>query len=69
MTNYIFKEVSPNVVAHTAASKVLSEDPKINDWAGFCLEDAWIVSPLFLFGRENCSNGTLPLVYLHAYIL
>jgi hypothetical protein len=44
MTNHIFKEVKPNVVAHTAASRILAEDPKMNDWAGFCLEDLWPVS-------------------------
>lgn len=48
MTNHIFKEVSPNVVAHTAASKVLAEDPTINDWVGFCLEDLWDVCIFFL---------------------
>lgn len=48
MTNHIFKEVSPNVVAHTAASKVLAEDPMINDWVGFCLEDLWDVCIFFL---------------------
>lgn len=44
MANHIFKEVSPGVVAHTAASKVLAEDAAINDWIGFCLEDIWAVS-------------------------
>jgi hypothetical protein len=48
MTNHIFKEVSPNVVAHTAASKVLAEDPMINEWVGFCLEDLWDVCIFFL---------------------
>jgi len=41
MTNRIFKEVSPGVVAHTAASRVLAEDKMMNDWVGFCVEDMW----------------------------
>lgn len=41
MTNRIFKEVSPGVVAHTAASRVLAEDRMMNDWVGFCVEDMW----------------------------
>ncbi|KUJ09465.1 S-adenosyl-L-methionine-dependent methyltransferase [Mollisia scopiformis] len=41
MTNRIFKEVEPGVVAHTAASRVLAEDQMINDWVGFCVEDIW----------------------------
>ncbi|KAK0105630.1 hypothetical protein ONS95_004160 [Cadophora gregata] len=41
MTNRIFREVSPGVVAHTAASRVLATDPAMNDWVGFCTEDMW----------------------------
>lgn len=41
MTNRIFREVSPGVVAHTAASRVLAEDKAMNDWVGFCVEDMW----------------------------
>ena len=44
MTNRIFREVNPDVVAHTAASRVLAEDPVINDWIGFCTDDIWPVS-------------------------
>ncbi|KAL2062467.1 hypothetical protein VTL71DRAFT_6733 [Oculimacula yallundae] len=41
MTNRIFKEVSPGVVAHTAASRVLAEDKMMDSWIGFCVEDMW----------------------------
>ena len=64
MTNYIFKEVSPNVVAHTAASKVMAEDPKINDWVGFCLEDMWEVSVF-----SHSSPGSLLQCYFVSYVL
>jgi len=39
MTNRIFKEVSPGVVAHTAASRVLAEDKAMQDWVGMATED------------------------------
>lgn len=48
MTNGIFKEVEPGVVAHTAMSRVLAEDEAMNDWVGFCVEDMWPVSFLSL---------------------
>ncbi|EKD17354.1 O-methyltransferase [Drepanopeziza brunnea f. sp. 'multigermtubi' MB_m1] len=41
MTNRIFEEAAPGVVAHTAASRVLAEDRMMNDWVGFCVEDMW----------------------------
>lgn len=44
MTNRIFKEVSPGVVAHTAASKVIAEDKALQDWLGFNTEDMFPVS-------------------------
>ncbi len=39
MTNRIFKEVEPGLVAHTAASRVLAENVAMDDWVGLCLED------------------------------
>ncbi|KAI9732978.1 MAG: hypothetical protein M1818_007411 [Claussenomyces sp. TS43310] len=44
MTNRIFKEVSPGVVAHTAASRVLAEDAVMQDWVGTCTEDFYPAS-------------------------
>ncbi|KFZ06718.1 hypothetical protein V501_07169 [Pseudogymnoascus sp. VKM F-4519 (FW-2642)] len=41
MTNRIFKEVSPGVVAHTAASKTLAQDALLQDWVGYCVQDLW----------------------------
>ncbi len=31
-------------VEHTATSKVLAEDKKMNDWVGMCCEELWPVS-------------------------
>ncbi|KAK4031943.1 O-methyltransferase-domain-containing protein [Parachaetomium inaequale] len=39
MTNGIFREPSPGVIAHTAASRVLAEDEDMQSWIGFNGED------------------------------
>ncbi|TQN68224.1 Chlorophenol O-methyltransferase [Colletotrichum shisoi] len=39
MTNRIFREPSPGVIAHTAASRLLAEDHSLQDWVGYNLED------------------------------
>ena len=48
MTNRIFREVvlegGEKGVEHTATSRVLAEDGKMNDWVGLCCEDIWPVS-------------------------
>ncbi|KAE9365008.1 S-adenosyl-L-methionine-dependent methyltransferase [Stipitochalara longipes BDJ] len=41
MTNRIFYEPSPGLVAHTAASRLLATDQAMEDWVGFCVEDMW----------------------------
>ncbi|KAJ8069276.1 hypothetical protein OCU04_002937 [Sclerotinia nivalis] len=41
MANRVFQEVEPNVVAHTAASKLLAEDQPMKDWVGICVEELW----------------------------
>lgn len=43
MTNRIFQEVEPGVVAHTAASKMLAEDQSMIDWVGLGVEEFWPV--------------------------
>ena len=51
MTNRIFKELEPGVVAHTAISRLLAEDVMMNDWVGFCVDDlfpVWHPSSSFL---------------------
>jgi hypothetical protein len=39
MTNNIFCEPSPGVIAHTAASRLLAEDAPLQAWVGFNGED------------------------------
>jgi hypothetical protein len=36
MTNHIFKEPREGFVAHTAASRLLIDDPQMIDWVGMC---------------------------------
>jgi hypothetical protein len=39
MTNHIFCEPSPGIVAHTSLSRVLAEDKAMASWVGFVTED------------------------------
>lgn len=43
-TNNVFREVSPGVIAHTAASRVLAEDEDMQAWVGFNTEDIFPAS-------------------------
>ena len=41
MTFHVFREARKGVVAHTAASKLLSEDPLMREWIGMVSEELW----------------------------
>jgi len=41
ITNRIFKEVRKGVIAHTATSRVLAEDPLLQDYIGMRCEEMW----------------------------
>ncbi|KAI1407788.1 S-adenosyl-L-methionine-dependent methyltransferase [Hypoxylon sp. FL1857] len=41
MTNRLFQEPRPGVIAHTAASRLLAEDQDLQAWVGFNTEDAY----------------------------
>lgn len=49
MTNHIFAEPKPGVVAHTAASQALALNPLLYAWAGFTVQEIW---PGFLKVRQ-----------------
>jgi len=56
MTNRIFKEVEPGVIAHTAISRLLAEDAMMNDWVGFCVDDlfpVWHLTSSFICHFET----------------
>lgn len=44
MTNHIFCEPSPGVIAHTAASRLLATDAELAAWVGFNAEDIYPAS-------------------------
>ncbi|KAF3765145.1 hypothetical protein M406DRAFT_61886 [Cryphonectria parasitica EP155] len=54
MTNHIFTEPSPNLIAHTAASRLLATDEELAAWVGFNVEDIF-----------PASNGVLPALQTH----
>lgn len=41
MTFRIFQEPTDGIVRHTAASKLLAEDPMLRQWAGMISEELW----------------------------
>lgn len=41
MAHYIFRELSPGIVGHTAASKALAEIPPLGQVAGFLSDEMW----------------------------
>lgn len=41
MTYRIFRESSEGIVAHTAASKLLSTNPVMREWVGMVSEELW----------------------------
>ncbi|RKF61752.1 O-methyltransferase gsfB [Erysiphe neolycopersici] len=53
MTNRIFKEIKPGVVAHTAASRILAENSKMDDWVGFCVEEMWQAAAMTISALER----------------
>ncbi|CAI4211359.1 unnamed protein product [Parascedosporium putredinis] len=44
MTNNVFQEPSPGVIAHTATSRLLAEDENLRAWLGFHLEEIFPAS-------------------------
>lgn len=44
MTNHVFCEPSPGVIAHTAASRLLATDAELAAWVGFNAEDIYPAS-------------------------
>ncbi|KAM7191003.1 O-methyltransferase [Rhypophila sp. PSN 637] len=58
MTNGIFREPSPGVVAHTAASRVLAEDGDLEAWIGFNAEDIFPASAHVLQALKTHPEAT-----------
>ncbi|GKT51226.1 chlorophenol O-methyltransferase [Colletotrichum spaethianum] len=58
MTNRIFREPSPGVIAHTAASRLLAEDQALQDWVGYNLEDNFPASAHVLQALKTYPEAT-----------
>ncbi|GKT62234.1 O-methyltransferase [Colletotrichum tofieldiae] len=58
MTNRIFREPSPGVIAHTAASRLLAEDQALQDWVGYNLEDNFPASAHVLQALKTHPEAT-----------
>ncbi|PFH54940.1 hypothetical protein XA68_11558 [Ophiocordyceps unilateralis] len=41
MTKHVFCEISPGLIGHTAASRLLAHDESLQDWVGFNSEDVF----------------------------
>ncbi|KAH7175528.1 putative O-methyltransferase [Dactylonectria macrodidyma] len=58
MTNHIFQEPSPGLIAHTAASRMLAEDGPLQDWVGFNGEDIFPAASHALRALRAHPEGT-----------
>ncbi|KAG6010457.1 Alpha-1,3-mannosyltransferase cmt1 [Claviceps maximensis] len=58
MTNSIFCEPKPGVIAHTAASRLLAEDHDLQDWVGFNSEDIFPAAANVLNSLKNHPEAT-----------
>jgi len=41
IANHVFKEPRPGVVAHSAASKQIADDPRVASWVGGNVDEMW----------------------------
>ncbi|KAJ6788035.1 hypothetical protein PWT90_06230 [Aphanocladium album] len=58
MTNHIFCEPSPGIIAHTALSRCLAEDAALQDWIGFNSEDIFPASANVLKSLQAYPEAT-----------
>lgn len=60
MTNNIFQEPAPGIVAHTSLSRLLAEDASLQDWVGFNTEDIFPAAANVLKALKTYPEATLP---------
>ncbi|KAK5660695.1 hypothetical protein OQA88_12059 [Cercophora sp. LCS_1] len=58
MTKGIFREPSPGIIAHTAASRVLAEDDDLQAWLGFNSEDIFPAAAHVLHALKTHPEAT-----------
>jgi len=60
MTSHIFQEPQEGIVAHTAASKVLSEFPLMSQWVGMVCEEMWPAATKLVDAMTRWPNSEEP---------
>lgn len=60
MTYYIFKEISPGVVAHTASSKALAQIPPLGQCIGFLADEMWSAASRVVDAMEKWPGSEEP---------
>lgn len=60
MLSHIFHEPSKNMIAHTAASRLLVEDAQLQAWIGLHAEDFWLPAAKTLDAMENWPGSQEP---------
>jgi O-methyltransferase domain len=58
MTNNIFREPTPGVIAHTSASRLLAEDAAMQAWVGFNGEDIFVGAGKVLTALKTYPEAT-----------
>lgn len=69
MTKHIFKEPRKGIVAHTAASRLLAEDPQILDWVATSTNELWqaasqTVNAMIKYPGSQEPNQTVWILFL-----
>ncbi|KAL1987596.1 hypothetical protein VTN96DRAFT_3196 [Rasamsonia emersonii] len=60
MTNRLFCEPEPGLVAHTAASALLVRSPALNDWVGYTTEETYPASAKLVEAYEKFGTSQKP---------
>lgn len=72
MTNHVFKEPRPGIVAHTAASRALAEIPLMSQWVGMVCDELWpaasrVVDAMTKWPNSDEPNETVRVRQLSKY--
>lgn len=60
MTNRIFHEPEPGVVAHTSVSALLARSKSLNDWVGYTCDETYPASAKLVEAHEKYGNSQKP---------
>src|SRR5262245_56157112 len=60
MTNRIFHEPEPGLVAHTSVSALLARSPSLNDWVGYTCDETYPASAKLVEAHAKYGNSQNP---------